>query len=314
MPSFDNAFANRLGETGFPLGITMVEVSGLTGVGKTTFVLGMSGLLATKRENNVALLDLEGFDPTTMISILESMGFDGKLYVAEDDDDETAMDNLLGALRDKKNNYGVGILDSIGAISPISEAEGDLGDANMGRRAKLVAQFSRKALKILRDSKNDPKVIFCINHLHPIIGGRGFVTPGGETSKYLFAIRIRLKRKEEFPDGSYVLEGKVVKNRYGYKDRVFHVFILAGKSIHKGLTCMYDGILSGLVERKKVIKIGENSFGSMKSIVAKAQEGDEDFFIPFINLLNDTQPITSEETEDEDMDAKEDEEDMEGDE
>jgi RecA/RadA recombinase len=286
MHSFDNAFANSNKDIGFPMG-TVVEVAGPTGIGKSTTVYSLAGMIGAELNRNIALLDLEGFDQAFLVDVLESNGFGGTLLSITEDDDEKAMDKLVAAV---KKDYAVGILDSVGAISPIAEAEGSLGESNMGRRGRLLAQFSRKTMKVFRDNK-EPKVFFVINHLHPIIGGRGMSTPGGETIKYLSSVRMRLKQKEMLPDGSYVIEGKITKNRFGYRDRLFYLFVLAGKGVHKGLTCMWDGILTGVVSRKTVIKIGDVSYGSLKSIVAKAQEGEVDFFDPFYSLLEDKEVV-----------------------
>lgn len=280
MPSFDLAFSNRKGDIGFPIG-TATEVSGAPSVGKSTTVYGLAGLIAHEIGQDISLADFEGFDPIFLEQVLNNAKFDGTLHYIQDDDDETSLDRLLSDLREKKLGYGVGILDSIGAISPLAEAEGDLGEANMGRRAKLLAAFSRKMMKVQRDNPKTPKTLFLVNHLHPIMGGRGFQTPGGETVKYLCAIRVRMKRKEEFPDGSYVIEGKVIKNRYGYKDLVFHLVILSGTGIHKGLTWMYDGFLNGTVKRDKWIKIGDKTICRLKEAFEKAHEGNEEFFMPF---------------------------------
>lgn len=250
---------------------------------------------------DIALADFEGFDPKFLQTVLATAGFDGNIYCIQEEEDEEAMDMLLSKLKDKK--YGVGIVDSIGAISPVSEAEGDLGEANMGRRAFLMAQFTRKALKIMRSE--DSKTIFMINHAYPRIGGRGMDTPGGEVKKYLSSIRISVKRKylknkyEEYPDGSYIIEGTVVKNRWGLKDKVFNLFVLSGKGIHIGLTSMYDAISLGLAEKGRTIKIGDSSFGTMKEIVRQAHEGNDDLFIPFQDILSSIYQIgISEEVED----------------
>ena len=195
-------------------------------------------------------------------------------------------------------------MDSLGAISPISEREGEIGEANMGRRASIIAQFTRKALKIQRDAIS-PKTILMVNHWYPKIGSRGYDTPAGEVKKYLASIRILLRRKEEFRDGSYVLEGYVYKNRWGYKERRFYVFMLAGKGIHRGMSALYDGVLAGLVERKKIIKIGDESFGHLKSIIMDhAHTGDHEFFKPFNDVLfrHTTQTIEYNEDKNEKMD------------
>lgn len=296
--SLDRAFINRRGNIGVPIGIAY-EIFGPTGCGKSTLVYGLSGLLAGKQEKFIVLADFEGFDPDFLTDVLVEAEFSGSLNYISEDDDEAALDKLLVNLRDE--DYAIGILDSVGAISPISELEGELGEANMGRRAKLMAQFTRKAIHLMRNSA-DKKTIFVINHVHPNLGSRGTSTPGGETLKYLSSIRIRVKRSEEFPDGSYVLEGTVYKNRWGYRDRKFYIFMLAGFGMHRGLTAMYDGTLLGKVERKKVIKIEDRSFGYMKNIVDEAKSGNDEFFQPFIDTLkgetNEIEsPISGDDTE-----------------
>lgn len=173
-----------------------------------------------------------------------------------------------------------------------------------------MAQFTRKALKIMRSE--DSKTIFMINHAYPRIGGRGLDTPGGEVKKYLSSIRIAVKRKyikgkyEEYPDGSYIIEGTVVKNRWGLKDKVFNLFVLSGKGIHLGLTAMYDAINLGLVERGRTIKIGTHSFGTMREVVQQAHDGNDDFFETFVLVLADkTEDETIEEIEDGDTPTEE---------
>lgn len=287
--SFDHAFTNREGDVGFPIG-KGIEIYGATFCGKSTITYGLAGILGKAIEKDIALADFEGFDPKFLKTVLESSGFNGNIFCIQEEEDEEALDALLVTLKDKK--YGVGILDSIGAISPVSEAEGDLGEANMGKRAFLMAQFTRKALKIMRS--DDSKTIFMINHAYPKIGGRGLDTPGGEVKKYLASIRIAVKRKyvkgkyEEYPDGSYIIEGTVVKNRWGLKDRTFNLFVLSGKGIHSGLTAMYDAISLGLATKERTIKVGGTVYGTMKEMVQAAHEGKDDTFIPFKDVLKGT--------------------------
>jgi RecA/RadA recombinase len=286
--SFDKAFENRKGEIGFPVGKGL-EVFGPTNCGKSTIVYGLAGILASADKKFIALADLEGFDPDFLTTVLENAKFSGDVQYIQKGTDEEVLDTLAHYLRD--DTYCVGILDSIGAISPISEQEGEIGEANMGRRAKILAQFCRKAIKIIRDKGEDAPTIFMINHAYPRIGGLGISTPGGEVKKYLSSMRVQVKRVyyknkyEEYPDGSYVIEGKIDKNRWGFKGRKFWLFVLSGKGIHLGLTAMYDGIRLGLVGRQRSISIGEKKFGSLKKIIEKAQEGDDKFFKPFFEVL-----------------------------
>jgi hypothetical protein len=99
--------------------------------------------------------------------------------------------------------------------------------------------------------------------------------------------RVYYKKKyAEYPDGSYVIEGKVIKNRWGFKDRVFWLFVLAGKGIHKGLTALYDGYRLNLVGiNRNVVSIGDTSYGRLGNITKKAQAGDDEFFEPFFEVL-----------------------------
>ena len=277
--SFDRAFGNKAGVIGFPIG-TAIEISGPTFCGKSTLVFGLSGMIAAQNKTNIVLADFEGFDPDFLETILEQSKFSGDIQVVQKDKDEETLDTLLDIL--KKKDYSIGILDSIAAISPVSESTGDLGEANMGRRAKLMAQFSRKAVHQLRFSG---KSLFMINHVHPNLGSMGTTTPGGETVKYLSAVRIRMKRKEEFKDQSYAIEGKVVKNRFGYRDKQFYIIMLAGTGIHLGLSAMYDCFLFGLAERGKIVKIDGKSHGYLKTFFEEAHKGNNQVFDPFHELI-----------------------------
>lgn len=307
--SFDRAFENQRGDIGLPLG-TIIEIFGPHSSGKSTTASGISGMIANLSKSDIALLDLEGFDPAFLVTVLENVNFDGELHYIQADEDETAMDLLVSTVANKKKNFDVGILDSIGAISPIAEAEGELGEANMGKRAKLLGQFSRKAVKVIRDFKDKDiqKTFILINHQLPQLGGRGTYTPGGLAKEYLSGIRIQLKiayakaKWEVFPDASYVIEGTVVKNKLGMKSRKFHLFMLNGKGIHQGLTWMYDGWVIGAINRDSFlgnIKIGDKQIGKMRDIVMKAHEGDNEFFYPFRDALADIEPSRDEVSTDE---------------
>lgn len=279
--SFDHAFANVAGKIGFPMrGI--VELAGTTGCGKTTFILSLASMIGKLEKTNISFADIEGYDPEMMETVVTNAGFDGSLFLINETTDEKALDELINQLDNA--DCSVGIFDSIGAISPISELEGDLGEANMGRRAKLLAQFARKVNHLTKDHPD--KTFFMINHQHPVIGGRGLITPGGETIKYISPIRIRMKRIEEFPDGSYALEGKVVKNRYGYEDNLFHVFVAAGYGISHQMTAVFECKKNKLLRGDwRSVKYNEQSFGSYSSILKKALDGETEFFQPFYDAL-----------------------------
>lgn len=310
MWSFDLAFSDQEGHIGFPIG-GAVEISGAPSVGKSTTTYGIAGYIGKVLKQDISLFDLEGFSPPFLTSVLDNVGFDGTVRLIQEPNDEESLEALLAHLRDKKERDGVGIIDSVGAISPISEAEGELGEANMGRRAKLMTSFMRKIVKVNRDNIiSSPKTTFLINHQLPNIGSRGVNTPGGEAIKYLSIVRIRMSRKEEFPDKSYVIEGKVIKNRFGYKDTVFHFVNLSGKGIHWGLSWMYDGFLQKggrIVRDRGKVKIDGEKYCMLKEAFIEAHNGNNDFFLPFrdaVYSINANPEILVEESEEVDGDTE----------
>lgn len=278
--SFDHAFVNRAGEIGFPVK-ALCELYGPTGSGKSTTVYSVSGKIASTLGGSIVLADLETFDPEYATTVWVNSGFSGKVKLAEGKTDGEVLDDLVDALR--KEDYTIGMLDSVGAISPIGEADGKLGEANMGQRARLMAQFCRKVVHVGR-KREKPCVVFATNHVHAVIGGRGTTTSGGEVLHYMATVRIRISNKETFDDGSYIVGGKVDKNRFGYKGRNFSLFVLAGMGVHTGLTALHDCILLGLASCERTVKMDGKSYGYMNNILKGAE--DAEIFAPFLQAIN----------------------------
>ena len=298
--SFDLAFGNNENEIGFPLR-TMSEWFGVPFCGKSTVVSSLAGILAQDLASNISLVDLEGFDPKLLRGILTGVRFSGTLHSILEEKDEETLDALI---EDLWKDYAVGIVDAVGMISPLSEREGAVGEANMGRRARIMSQFSRKSLYMLR-ANEEPKCVFLVNHYHPNLGGYGMTAPGGKTKEYASNVRVLLSRVKwqskdrTLPEGSYVIKGKVKKNKWGYEGREFFLFMLAGKGIHKGLTALWDAKhLKRVKINKGIIKIGDDNYTNTKEALAKAHEGDEEFFQPFIDLLKEKKEEKDVETSD----------------
>jgi len=288
--SLDRAFVNDRGEIGVPVGHGY-EFFGSTGVGKSTFCISFAGLIAKHYQKGIVYCDLEGFDPTTLERILSFSDFEGKVQftgnpkkVLSDGEHLQQSNELL-----RKDEFCVSILDSVAAIIPISEQESDLEEANMGRRGLLMAQYSRMSLKTFRDFREtQPKTILLVNHWYPRIGSRGYDTPGGEVKKYITTVRVLLRRKEEFPDNSYVLEGKLYKNRWGYEDRNFYVFMVAGRGLHKGLTAVWDCIVAEKASYSRgIVKLDGEESGTRLSALVKSAKLNEDVFSPYMEALQD---------------------------
>lgn len=292
--TLDRAFTNRDGDIGVPIGVGY-EIFGLNYTGKSTFCYSLAAIIANAVEGDIALCDFEGFDDVFLANVAEHQGFSGKVYVVSEEQDEDQLDGLIDHLNKK---CVVGILDSIGAIAPMGETRGDIGESNMGKRAFLMAQFSRKALKLFRFKKD--KTVLMVNHWYPKLGGYGYDTPGGEAKKYIASVRIKLSRNgKPFPDGSYALIGEVIKNRWGYQNLQFHIFMLSGCGLSAPMTAVWDCCALKLVKRGKagLTHEGEN-LGKLGHLARAAREGKLEVFQPFYQLLEGYHAEDVEDSED----------------
>lgn len=292
--SLDWAMASK-GSLGIPLG-TIMELYGYTNVGKSTLAYYLAGKVTGK--GDVALADLEAADRDYIKLAMENSGLDGNVHIMDTTDDkkkeiphEEVLQQLSTSLRAEE--IGAVILDSVGGIIPAAEAAGDFGEANMGRRAKLVAQVARAFGANLR-VKERPSLAIVINHVHSIIGGRGHTTAGGESLKYLSASRIMIWSQEKFVNeedtGDYpigfLVSGKLEKLRFGGPGREFQYYIVPGYGVHAGASAMFDCFNLGLAERGTQVKVDGKSLGYLKKdLLNYAYDGKHRKFEPFHEKL-----------------------------
>ena len=294
--SFDHAFVNAEDEIGMPIGIGC-EVFGAKSIGKSSFVYSLAGMIGKQLELDINLGDLEGFDPKYLSIILKYMRFDKNIHLIHQGTDEEILTSLMEKLLDDEDS--IGILDSIAAISPVSEKKSELGASNMGRRGLLMAQFSRGLLPTVHPRKlGSRNIFFLTNHWNPQPGSMSYVSPGGYYKDYLCAVQIHLKRTTRYDDGSWLLTGTLRKNRYGFDKRQFRVFMKGGKGIHKGLTAVVDAVDFGFATKDKVIRIKDKSFGYFKHMIFDEWENDE-FFQSFYDVLKDNTVLNNSENENE---------------
>lgn len=306
--SLDQATINNRGEIGWAVP-SYVEVYGKEGVGKTLFATFISGLAAAKIQKDIAFLDFEIQDMETVSNILEHAKFSGTVKLIREKKDEECLDKLLDAIEDE--HYGAGILDSIAAISPIAEQQGNLGDANMGRRAMLMSQFSRKSVRMMQ-RRETPFSLICTNHSHPTIGARvaGTETSGGVTHRFMSTYRINLskaywKNKTIKYDEGWLLKGRIEKSRTGFAMRDFYVFMVAGEGLHKGLSALFDCLIFEHAELNRTIKMDDENYGNLKSYIDNRD--DDELFIPFQNKLKTVTMKQQEEFESDEVDYEQDE-------
>lgn len=282
---------------------TFAELYGPTGIGKTTFSVSVLGIIAMAlKMKGISCLSFENQDVNMIETALERAGFNGEWKWINATKAKTSDESMLGLLSDSLYEDYVGLLDTIASMSSIAEQSGDIGDANMGRRAFPMAQFARAVQKALIDSENKDTVLIATNHqyenMQTVGGAKTYTEPGGVVKKNISHLRIRMqvpwveyisggtgKKEARWEDG-WVLQGKVDKNRAGGKNRIFQVFIVGGEGIHPGLTSMIDCLQLGIAEVQSGAKVAMDGdvFGSINKIVTNERDNSE-LFVPFQNRL-----------------------------
>lgn len=283
--SFDLAFKSADGKIGLPVRGIM-QVAGASGLGKSTLVYSLAGMTACHIDTNISLADIENhFDAGYAVPIFNNAGFTGEVKLENGTVDSTILSNQVKTLKD--GTHLVGIIDSIGGVSPTAEEDGDLDAANMGRRAQLISKYTGRVIHVQKQwmEKGKPSLVFATNHVHQKMGGmaKGVSTSGGVKKDYLSTVQVILSYAEKDELG-ILLKGKVTKNTFGYSNRIFHVYLIYGYGIHPGITAVHDCLNMGLADKSRVVKLGGKSYGYMKDIIKSSS--DPELFKPFQDALN----------------------------
>ncbi|GBD34759.1 Protein RecA [bacterium HR35] len=247
-PSLDLA----LGIGGLPRG-RIIEIYGPESSGKTTIALSVAAQ-AQKEGGNVAFIDTEhALDP----DYAKRLGVNvDKLVLSQPDSGEDAL-NIVEKLT-KAGIFDVIIVDSVAALVPRAELEGEIGDQYIGLQARLMSQALRKLTGLISKTRT---VLIFINQTRAMIGGLvpgQETTTGGKALKFYASVRIELKKVGQIERGDEVI-GVKVKARI-VKNKVAPPFKTAEIEIYYNEGISYEADLLNLGLKYGVIKKEGNSF------------------------------------------------------
>ena len=247
IPSGSLSLDAALGVGGFPRG-RVVEIFGPESGGKTTMTLHVIAQ-AQKMGGQAAFIDAEhALDP----AYARKLGVDvDNLLVSQPDNGEQALEIAETLIR--SGGLDVVVVDSVAALVPRAELEGEMGEPQMGLQARLMSQALRKLTGIV--SKSRTCLIF-INQIREKIGvmfGNPETTTGGRALKFYSSIRLDIRRIQSIKEGDRVVgsrtRGKVVKNKVAAPFREAEFDIIYGEGISLEGDVLDLGVTHNLVEK-----------------------------------------------------------------
>jgi recombination protein RecA len=279
-----------LGVGGYPRG-RVIEIYGPESSGKTTLTL--HAIAETQKAGGIAaFIDAEhAFDRF----YAENLGIDvDNLIISQPDYGEQALeiaDNLISS-----GAIDIIVIDSVAALTPKSEIEGEMGDSKMGLHARLMSQALRKLTGTIH--KTNCTVIF-INQLREKIGvmfGNPETTTGGNALKFYASVRIDIRRRTQIKDGDRVIGNstkvKIVKNKVAPPFRIAEFDIMYGQGISKVGEIVDMGVEFGIIKKSgSWFSYGDTKLGqgrdAVKSLIKDNPDLAEELETKIKEAIND---------------------------
>ncbi|MGD2294378.1 MAG: recombinase RecA [Candidatus Aminicenantes bacterium] len=247
IPTGSIAFDLSLGIGGVPRG-RVVEIFGPEATGKTTLAIHVIAE-AQRQGGQAAFIDAEhAMDPTYAASIGVNVD---ELLISQPDFGEQALE--IAEVLVRSGAVDVIVVDSVAALVPKAELEGEMGDAHMGLQARLMSQALRKLTAIVSRSKT---CFIFVNQIREKIGfflGSPETTTGGRALKFYSSLRIDVRRIAALKEGENVIGNrvkvKIVKNKMAPPFRMAQFDIIYGEGISKEGDLIDCGVDVGLIEK-----------------------------------------------------------------